>query len=258
MKRNPVTDNDEKDVNEQDEEMEDEEKACASKKSQDLTEDDLMKAMNKLEIFATEEDPNARKKALLAKAQEEDLDKSEQDELMQLISGGNEVEIEEESITKGLDENETIQKSMDVSDFLAEQTNELTKALNIVDGNMTKSDSAQREFNLMLARGVTSVGKLVKSIAEKLDAIGEQPVRKPTSVQPLEKSFAGQKAQSDSAQLSKSQVLDRLTGIVEDQLQKGGTTLTPFGVDLANEAAKFEMTGQLDPRVLKMVSESVN
>lgn len=251
MKRNPVMDkeNDKEEMDNEDE-TEEEEKSCASKKSQDLTEDDLVKAIGRLESFATEADPNARKNALLAKALEEDLGKSEQEELMSLISGGMETEEVVSTITKSLEENETIQKAMDVSDFLSEQTTELTKALGALEGNMQKSDKAQHEFNLMLARAVTSVGHLTKSIFEKLDVIGEQPVRKPSSIQPLKKGFAGNQASAQDNQLSKSEILSRLG----DYIEKGGAANNELGFDLVNEVAKFEMTGTIDPRALKLVT----
>lgn len=259
MKRDPVSEEEKKDDKYLEGEEEDEEKACASKKSQDLSEDDLVKAIGKLEEFSTAEDPNARKNALLSKALEEDLDKSEQEELTNLISGGNVEEVADESISKGLEENETIQKALDVSDYLTEQNTELTKALGAIENTMKKSDTAQHEFNLVLARAVTSVGKMAKSINSKLDAISEQPVQKPRSTaKPLEKSFAGGDGPATKTQLSKGEILNKLTAIVEDRISKGMDTRSDFGVDLATETAKFEMTGQLHPKVLAMVNDTVH
>lgn len=254
MERKPVMPDEEpKSADTEDEEMEDEEKAC-SKKSVDLTEDDLMKSISKLESFMDQEDPNARKNELLNKAQTTDLDKSEQEELFSLISGSTSEEIVSDSITKGFRDNEVIQKSMDVSDFLAEQTTELSKALSEVEDRIEKGTKSQNEFNLVLAKALSSVGKAVKSIEDKIDVIGNQPVRKPTSTQPLNKSFAGKGSNDEAQKLSKGEVLNRLTTIIEDRMAKGMPLVTDFGADLTNAIAKFEMTGALDPRVYKLVA----
>ena len=252
MKREPVSNEneDKKEEMTEEDDMEQEEKACA-KKSEDITEDDLMKSINKLEAFAQENSPEDRKAVLLSKAQETDLEADEQEELISLIKGetADTDESLAEEITKSMEDNETIQKSLDVSDFLSEQHDALTKSLALVADRIEKSDNAQHEFNLMLARTVAQVGKLAKSIDSRLSNYESQPVGKPRSTaKPLNKSFAGQDESAQQQQLSKGEILNTLTGMLEK-----GINTSELGFDVAIEVAKLEQTGQLSPKAYQAV-----
>lgn len=231
-----------------DDEMEDEEKACGTKKSVEITEDDLMKSVHQLEDFAKSDDPISRKNELLEKAQTDDLTASEKDELFKALGGPvveDEEEEEEESVTKGLTENEDMQKSLDVSEFLSEQHTELVKALGGLEDKINSSDSRQHEFNILLAKSMARVGKLVKSLSGRMEVIEEQPVGKPRSTaKPLQKAFGGQE---QAPTLTKSQVMDQLVN-----LAMNGSA--PPDVSMEHVIAKFESSNILDKRVKPLLN----
>lgn len=242
-----------KDEEEQEEEAE--EKSCG-KKSVDLTGDDLSKSLGKLEALVQASDITSRKDALLQKAQKgEDLIKSERDELFQLL-GGAEAQKSSEDLTKGLKENETLQKALDVSDFLNEQHTELCKSLGALGETVQKSDSRQHEFNLVLAKAVADVGNLVKAVAMNVGAIAAAPARAPKSAgvqgsTALQKGFAGGEAEAD--QLSKNDILNSLESMMEKSMERGEHGLSKGGEDLALAIAKFEQMNRMSPGLLEEV-----
>jgi hypothetical protein len=227
--------------------------------STDLSEDDLEKSLDRLQQLVDAEDPTSRKQFLLEKAQRETLEKSEQKELFDLLGQGEaEKESFGEEVTKGLDENNTLQKALDVSDFLQEQHAELVKSLGMLAEYQEKSDARQHAFNLILAKAVADEGRLIKGIAERLSVIEEQPAREPKSkgVRPLEKSFAG--SQPPAEQLGKSETLNALMGMLEESMQKGGDGVTEDGIDLAKAVTKCELFGTVEPRLAAKIRERRN
>jgi len=227
--------------------------------SSDLTEDDLEKSLVRLQSLVDAEDPVSRKQFLLEKAQKETLEKSEQKELFELLGQGeSEKESFVEEVTKGLEENDTLQKALDVSDFLQEQHAELVKSLGMLAEYQERSDSRQHAFNLILAKAVADEGRLIKSIAERISVIEEQPVRGPKSkgVAALEKSFAGTPPPSN--QLGKSDALNGLMGLLEESMTKGMEGRTEEGIDIASAITKCELFGTVDPRLASKIREKRN
>lgn len=251
IKAKAAEEEEEEGMEEEEEEMEE------SEKSSDLTEDDLEKSLVKLQALVDADDPTSRKQFLLEKAQQETLEKSEQKELFDLLGDDTgDTENFDEEIIKGLEENETLQKALDVSDFLQEQHTELVKSLGALASHMEKSDSRQHEFNLILAKAVADEGRLIKGIAERLSVIEDQPAREPksrgvTGARALEKSFAG--ASPVEGQLSKAATLDGLIGMLEESLAKGQGGVTDDGIDLAKAVTKCELFGAVEPRLLEQV-----
>lgn len=244
------------------EEGEDMAKKCGAKKSEDLTEDDLQKSIDQLQKL-TEDQVSSRKQQLLEKAQSgSDLSKAERDELFELL-GKSEQPKESlgSSVVKSLSENDTLQKALDVSDFLQEQHNELVKSLTTLADHIEKSDSRQHEFNLVLARAVAGIGQLTKSLGERVGAVESQPARLPKSrgisgAQPLEKSFAGSPA-TPSGQLSKGEVLDELETMVQESMQKSLGGMTEDGVDLVTASSKYEQFNLISQGLLDQVQKRV-
>lgn len=222
-------------------------KACkkACKKGEDLTEDDLKKSLDKLENL-TKGEGVPRKQALLEKAQTGELSKSEREELFELLGQGEAPAAPK--VGDGLLTNDTIQKSLDVSDFLQESTSELVKALNALDGRINESDERQHEFNLILAKALAETGRMVAAMSERLGVVESQPARPPKSagLAPLEKSFAGQTPASET--ISKAEILDAMS----DMIVKAGGYL-PDGTDLVVAASKYEQFSQISPNVLNAV-----
>lgn len=239
-------------------------KLCKMEKSEDLTQDDLEKSLDRLTQFAEEGDRVSRKDALLHKAATEELEKSEREELFELLGGeatqGDEPSLGEE-IVKSMDENETLQKALDVSDFLQEQHGELCKSLQTLADHQEESDKRQHEFNLVLAKAVADVGNLVKSMAEKMGTELAQPARAPKSrgvnaPAPLNKSFAG--AAPEGEELTKSDMMKGLETLMQETMEKsGGESRLDNGVDLLMEISKFEQTGFIHPQVEEIVKSRI-
>ena len=232
------------------------------KKSEDLSEDDLQKSLDRLETYAQDGDTVSRKDSLLSKASSEELSKGEREELFELLGGeattGDDPSLGE-TIAKSMGDNETLQQALDVSDFLQEQHNELCKSLTTLADYQEESDKRQHEFNIVLAKAVADVGGLVKAMAEKVGAIAAQPARAPKSKgvnAPLQKSFAG--AVPGVERLTKSDIMRGLEGLMHETMEKSnGETRLENGVDILTEISKFEQTGFLHPSVEETVRSRV-
>jgi hypothetical protein len=224
---------------------------------------DLEKSISKLEEFAKSEDPVSRKDALLEKAKAGTLEGAERDELFKALGGEVEQPVADEPVAedlvKGFQENEGLQKAIDVSDYLTEQHTELCKSLETVGEIIEKSDLRAHEFNLVLAKAVADTGNLVKGIADKLDVIGAQPARAPKSAgvagQPMEKSFAGHAPSGD--RLSREQVLNGLDVLMEKSMQNGMDGMTQDGEDILKSVSKYEQTHQITESMLARVNEVI-
>lgn len=232
------------------------EKGC--KKSMDLSGDDLEKSLERLDEFTQSADEESRKKVLLQKAMEGDLEKSERDELFDLMGGQSEEApgSHADEIIKSMAENETLQKAYDVSDYLREQHEELCKSLGQLADYQEQSDARQHEFNLILAKAISDTGNLVKAMSEKLGVIASQPARPPKSrgvqpAQPLEKSFGGQAPAE--GKLTKSMILDTLDEMHVESLEKGMEGRTGGGESILNAVAKYESTNMISKSMLAEV-----
>ena len=240
----------------EEEEMEEEGEEEEEEKSEDLTEDDLEKSLSQLEGEVAKSDFASRKDQLLEKAKAGDLEKSEQDELYQLLGGEpRDEESLADDITKGFEANDDLQKALDVSDYLREQHTELTASLEGLADEIEKSGNRQHQFNLVLAKAVADTGRMVKGMAERLGVIEQQPAREPkakrTPAQPMEKSFAGQPPAGE--ELSKAQILDTLESMISESIEKGNAGNTEDGIDLTVAASKVEQFGQIHPQLLARI-----
>jgi len=234
-------------------------KLVPMKKSEDLTGDDLQKSLDKLEEFAKAGDTISRKDELLSRASTGDLTKSENEELFQLLGGGEVQPVKEDNgITKSLTDNEPLRKSMDVSSYLQENHDAMVKSLDTVGEAIQKSDSRRHEFALIQAKAILDIGNLVKSMSETLDAVVNQPVSGPKSAgvrpgtKPLQKSFAGTSPAGEEA-LSKSMILDSLDGLMNKSMSEGQGGRTMAGEDINLAIAKFETTSQISPSMMESV-----
>lgn len=243
----------------EDEEEGEMEKTKKAKKSIDLDEDDLQKSLDKLVEMAGSGDTVTRKQALLSKAQTEELTKSEQAELFNLLGGGSE-DIEDDlgdEITKGLEENDTLQKALDVSDYLQENHTELVKALRVMGEALTKSDNRQHEYNLVLAKAMSEMGRHIVAMSERLGVIEGQPARAPKSrgAIPMAKSFVNQEPAGEG--LSKSQILDAMDEMTQDSFAKGMSGSAPNGEDLSVAISKYEQFNTMTPSMLAQVKAHI-
>ena len=245
------------DKEDEDEDEEKENPFAKTKKSMDLSEDDLQKSLDKLGEIATAGSPVSRKDALLKKSLEgEDLSKGEKAELFKLLGG----EVEEpetpalsKSVEETFTENDVLQKAVDVSDYLDENQKALIKSLGILSDRVEADGTRQHEFNLVLAKAMSGVGKLVKSMSERLGVIESQPARGPKSAgvkpgQVLHKGFGGQPATED--QLNQSQVLDGLEQLMQKSMSEGRGGFSEGNENITLATAKFESSRQITPSLL--------
>jgi len=219
-----------------------------------LTAGDLQKSLDRLTALATEGDGPSRKDNLLAKANDDTLSKSEREELFELLGGAAPTADEPgENIVKSMTSNDTLQKALDVSEYLQEQHSEMVKSLRNVGEEIQKSDNRRHEFNLVMAKAIRDIGVMVKSMAEEIGTIGGQAARAPKSMgvkagQVLQKGFVGQAPARDD--LSKSQVLDALDGMMEESMSKGGSGTLETGEDIALAVSKYEQTHMISKSML--------
>lgn len=249
-----------------DEEMEgegeEEEKACKTSKSsckkgstcksEDLTEDDLEKSLSKLTDYVRSEDKPTRKQYLLAKAQKEELNKSEQEELFEILGSGDKApKFLSNEIEKAFTPSDDLQKALDVSDFLSETHEESKRVAQMLAETIEKSDNRQHNFNIVLAKAIAQIGGLTKAISERLEVIEDQPIHAPKSknIRALEKGFAGNEA---SKSLSKSEILETMSQMVKESVDAGLNGMVG-GVDMVNASSKYEMLNQINPNVLDMI-----
>lgn len=227
--------------------------------SKALGTDDLSKALDQLETF-TQDDTSTRKDTLLAKAQNgEELSKSENEELFNLLGGGTESETPE-PLTRSMEENETLNKAMEVSDFLGELGGELIKAMGALEQRQDEASARSQQFDLVLAKSVVAVGRQLETLTEVVQTMAGQPTGRPRSLgapnaQPMHKSFGGEAPAGE--QLSKSQLQDGINSLFRESLEKGGHGKLN-GIDLEVEASKFESTGSMHPAVYEAVLKHIN
>lgn len=259
----PMADDEDGDEGEDGDEDEKENPFAKTKKSMELSEDDLQKSLDRLSDIATEGSTVTRKDALLQKSLGgEDLSKAEKVELFNLL-GGETAEPEAPTLSKSVEEtfteNEVLQKATDVSDYLDENQKALIKSLGILADAHQAGETRQHEFNLVLAKAMSGVGKLVKGMSERLGVIESQPARAPKSrgVQPgqvLQKGFAGQAAAED--QVGHAQILDGLETLMQKSVDAGRGGFTEAGENIMLATAKFETSRQISPGLLQEIRRS--
>lgn len=229
-----------------------------AEKSEDLIQEDLQKSLDKLAELAADSDETTRKNALLQKALTEDLSESESGELFKLM-GHEETEDSTvgEDIVKSFEENETLQKALDVSDYLQSQNDELVKAITTLADTLEQSDGRQHEVNLVLIKALVDVGTVVKDLNEKMEKALGQPARGPKSAgvtaQPMEKSFAGA---SPEVNLSKSEILDAMDDMFQKSMDTGKGGLVN-GVNMQLASTRYETTNEIAPTTLQMVQRHI-
>lgn len=228
-----------------------------------LNEEDLVKALNQLDEYVTSNDELSRKEVLLQKAMSEDLEEAEREELFGLMGGSPSQESRGDEIVKSFQENEDFQKAFEVSDFLREQHEELTKSLSTLADYQERAEGRQHEFNLALARTVSDTGKLVKAMSERLGVIERQPARAPKAIrtqhdQVMQKSFQDG-SQSDSGasgpQLNRGTILKGLEGMMSKSMAEGRDGLSNCNEDISVAVATFEQTNQISKPMLDEVRQ---
>lgn len=176
-----------------------------------------------------DEDPEERRRREMMAAEEEQGGEPE-------FKSAKSKKKAKKSFADELVESEQVAKAIDVSDFLEELVYKIAEGHDGLSHEVAKSTrfaSYQQGFNVGLAKAMSELGTLVKSLVEKVEVIGKEPatVRK-SDLQVVEKSFAqGEKAAEQT--LSKSQIASKLL-----ELQQAGDTSIS-----ANDIIRAESTG---------------
>jgi hypothetical protein len=178
---------------------------------------------------------------------------------------------EGQEVCKSISEdNDTLQKGIEMSPFLAElvkaidqrfamaedrQNDNVIKAANSILENLGEYLESrfeqQGEFNKSLAEVVTGIGHGLSANIQQTEEMAQAPAAAPKSTlravdapAPIEKSFAGPEG-GGGEELSKGQIL----GAMADKVEKGQLN--------ALEVIKYENTGQIRPDLLQQIKTDI-
>lgn len=225
-----------------------------------LTEDDLQKSIDQLEAFADQHDPETRRSSLLQKAQEGDLSEDETTELFDLMKGQDQLERTPlvEEVNQNLEENDVMNKALEVSDFLSEQNKELVKSMNTLAQAVSDSDIRHLKFYTVLSKAVAHTGKMCSEINQRLNDLEQQPARSPKSkgLRVMSKSFGGQ-AENPDNYLSKKQISSALDEMFEKSMRNGQNGVSEDGIDLNIAATEYQLCNTIKPQLLDKVKQHI-
>tara|TARA_R100001244_G_scaffold53662_1_gene46567 strand:- start:9118 stop:9987 length:870 start_codon:yes stop_codon:yes gene_type:complete len=152
-----------------------------------------------------------------------------------------EEEVEEEAMKSLFDhakDNEAVRKGFEVSDFLTNFADVVSKAITSSESRvvsrvlsaLSKETESQGDFQKSLASALSNFAEVTTLQAQRIEQVESSPARGPKShMRALEKSFSG----DSGDQLSKSQISDTLV----DMVQKGLCSAT--------EVVRYETTSHL-------------
>lgn len=214
---------------------------------------ELTKALDQLTNLVKGNDPASRKEELLQKSlQGGELEAEERAELMNLIGGGEEDgggESLSKSATASLDpeDDETIAKSIEVSEYLRVHHKGTVDGLSVLADTLEKAQAQTNEFNLTLAKAIVQVGRGLEEFQKSVESWSSQPLSsgraarnpKQAKAQAIQKSFAG--TAPEGSKLSKSQVMD----LMESMNRRSESGLSPSGEDMTQAIAKYESSGRM-------------
>jgi len=161
------------------------------------------------------------------------------------------------SMNQAVKENETIQKGIEVSDFLMELTKSFAAGLDHVmktvmahvDQRLGQFATEQGDFNKALGEAVVNIGHGLGAVNKSVEATGAAPAAGPKSqlravpggVSALSKGMG-----NPMEGLTKAQILDTMTGMME----KGQCSTL--------DVVKFETTGDLNPAIRDQLVKSLS
>jgi hypothetical protein len=195
----------------------------------------------------------SRKAELLQKSESERLSEEESAELVALLSGRSNAGGE---IRKAMGEGESLQKALDVSDFLRDLHSNVTDALETIGEDLAKSQIERQEYESVLAKALIDVGgtvkdlvELTKSLKDEVEAMSGKPVRQPEAinpghktVEPIEKGFAGSQPAKGTLH-DREAVLNVLEGELSKSVDAGRAGRTETGEDLYQVIPLVEQAG---------------
>ena len=166
------------------------------------------------------------------------------------------------SFAQAVQDNDTLQKGIEVSDFLLEMVKSFALGLeNVsrrleahVDSRLGQFASEQGDFNKSLAEAVANIGYGVGALSKGIEDAGQQPAGAPKSQ--LRAVPAGAAPQGVQP-LSKGQG-NPLEGITKSQVLDAMTTMMEKGQCAPLDVVKFETTGDLNPAIRDQIAKSLS
>lgn len=243
-------------------------KKMKAKKSmtEDIDAEDLMKSLSTLDATARIGSDVDRRAELSAKAASGKLEKSERDELFELLSDDDDVS-KSFSTQFANDDKLSGEFDHDVSGFLEHQSQLMAKGLDVVRGEMKKSFADQTAFNIALGNSFQQFGKvignqqdMIKSLAAQNTALGarlgivemtpnaRKSVQRPAATA-LNKSAKGEVGGASDG-LSQQEILNGMSVLMEKSRESGTLGHTPSGEDIARATALYEGTQQITKSML--------
>lgn len=165
-----------------------------------VSEEDLLKAIDELEN--------------IVKAKSRDYDDEEDED-----EWNEDEEDFEDSVTSNFDEDETIEKAVEVSPFLEALVDQTETSLQALGREISKLKKSAAEFDYKYVNSLKQISEMLKALDERLKRIEETPVSGPKSIRKaavIEKSFAGTGQVDEIDQLPKRKVIDLLEKAVVD------------------------------------------
>jgi hypothetical protein len=174
------------------------------KAEEKVTEDELLKAITSLEE--------------IVKARTKDLEEGEEEK-----EEKKEEEPEEKSFTGNFEEDETLEKAIEVSDFLSALVDQTENSITALGATVARLEKSMSNFDTGQITALKEVGTKLDSLSKRLEVIENTPVRGAKSIvksaQVIEKSFATDERSGIDA-LPKRKVLDLMEKAVgEGKLQ---------------------------------------
>lgn len=139
-------------------------------------------------------------------------------------------------------ENEDVSKGLELSSFLSGWVDAQSDTLSSVESRIRKSIESihdeQKEYQTELAKSIVGLAEVLSLQSQRIEQLESTPARAPKSaISAVEKSFGPGGVAPQGESLSKSQVLNYLTQMVES------------GKASATEVIKFESTSAISPEL---------
>jgi hypothetical protein len=268
-KKSDDEDEDDEDEDEDEDEGEDMEK----KKSLNVSEDDLTKALDHLEAISEgiDQGQTDRRADLAEKLVKGLLTDEERVELMEIVgSEQDEGENMEKSVSDRWSDESEMGADYDVSPFLEKLGKGISEALDEVKTDMRKSADNQQVFNRALAKSFKGIGRvvqeqqeLIKSLAEQNDQLAQRlgvvesspmPRKSRPTAAPLQKSFVGQEGGGD--ELSRAEIFKGLESLMIKSRENNW--MAPCGEPIERAITQFESSGQISRPMLRDVAKELN
>ena len=182
-------------MTEEKKELKKSEEEKVEKAEEKVTEDELLKAITSLEE--------------IVKARPEPEEEKEEEK---------EEEEEEKSFTGNFEQDETLEKAIEVSDFLSALVDQTENSITALGATLTRLEKSMNKFDTGQIEVLKNVGTKLDDLSKRLEVIENQPARGAKSVvksaQVIEKSFDGSPQGVDA--LPKRKVLELMEKAVTD------------------------------------------